>query len=566
MPVTGQHRRVVARFAATVVLVSVVSAGVAEPASAWRLFSLVGQDFGRDINDVAPLPDGSLLIAKGGQVYRRGLGGREILFAGKEPPASLGDGGPADQASLGFVRSVSAAPGGAVLVAANDLIRRVAPDGTISTVAGAVEQTQYGSFGVGGYSGDGGPATAARLCGPADVAALPEGGFLIADVGNSVIRRVAPDGTITTVAGVPPEPWGYNAPGCGSPYPRPAPPPNLGGDGGPATAARLFYPTGVAPLRDGGFVIVDLGERGANGVPSDPRLRRVDAAGTITTVPAVKAPASVVGMPDGGYAVSARGGVLLAAPDGSLTPIGGGGQPPSKLFNLGDYNDGGSQAGLFNGEGRDARAIAFGGELAADPLGGLLLSDFHGISMLAVPPSGRMGIAIRRVKTPTRKPQLVYVATAAGRLTMSIRVRGRRVGPIWRGRAVAGIGTVPVPRVPRDGYQLTVRAVAANGTRDSDRLGIVLGGRLPVWVAWNAITTFECDCTDDAPETESLGRCRRFGRTRVDCRIDAWEIGSCEYVASAVLRTSGFVWTRTYGCPMRKKPRRASALSAAPLL
>jgi hypothetical protein len=557
MRVMREGSRAVARLAAAVVLASVASAGVAEPASAWRLFSIIGYDVDAFTQDVAALPDGSLLLARDTEVYRRGVSGREIRFAGNEDVSALGDGGPADQARLGFVvRAVSVAHDGAVLIAAGDLIRRVAPDGTISTVAGTADQ--YGQ-GFGGYGGDGGPATAARLCGPADVAALPDGGFLIADSGNSIIRRVGPDGAIETVAGVPPLPWTYNAPGCDGPSS-----PHRDGDGGPATAARLSTPGAVAPLSDGGFLI--LSHQNSPEAPPA-HLRRVDSAGTITTVPGIETPGSVVGMPDGGFAVSAKGGVFQAAPDGSLTPLGGGGKPPSELFNLGDSNDEGSRAGLFNGEGRDARAIEFGGGLAVDPLGGFVLSHGYSVSILAEPPSGRMGIAIRRVKSPARKPRLVYVATAPGTLEMSVRVANRRVGPIRRSTVEAGLGTVSLPRVAPDGYQITVRAVAANGTRDSDRLGIVLGGRLPIWVAANTLAKFECDCGGDAPDTtEYLGRCRRFSRMRVDCRINAREIDTCEYVASAALRPSGFVWTRTYGCPMRRKPRRASAPTAAPLL
>ena len=273
-----------------------------------------------------------------------------------------------------------------------------------------------------------------------------------------------------------------------------------------------------------------------------------------------------MGLADGGYAVSTEGGVLLAGPDGSLTPIGGGGQTPSRLFQIGDGD--GSQAGLFNGEGRDARSVAFSGQLASDPLGGLLISSGYGpVSILTEPPSDRMGIAIRRVAAPSGNPQLVYVATAPGTFEVSVRVFRRRIGPILRGQVVAGLGRIALPRMPPNGYRLTVRAVGANGTRDSDRLGIVLGGRLPIGIAASAIAEFQCDCTGDAPDTtEYLGACRRFSRTRVDCRINARELNSCEYVGSARLRGSGFVWTRTYGCPMRRRPRDASEASAAPLL
>jgi hypothetical protein len=551
MSLTRQLCGLAARAAAGAIAAAVIAAAAAETASAWRLFTIVDPEYGRYVVDVAPLPDGTILVADDDQVFRRGWGGRERLFAGKDFPSVLGDGGPADQARLDLVRDVSALPGGGALIAAGDLIRHVAPDGTITTVAGTVAWDGDSWYGASGYSGDGGPATAAHLCEPTETAPLPDGGFLIVDSGNSLIRRVWPDGTITTVAGVPPGP--ERTPGyvCGGPRVR-----SLAGDGGPATAARLSGPTSVAPLADGGFVIADGG---------NDRLRRVDPAGTITTVPGITTPWSVVASPDGGYAVAANGGVWLAGPAGPPTPIGGGGPPPSELFKLGD--DEGVQAGLFNGEGLDARSIGFSGALAADPLGGFLVTDSRRVSLLAEPPSGRMGIAIRRVRAPARKPRLVYVATAPGRLVVRARTGNRGLGPLWRGPAVAGAGTVPLPKLPKDGYVLTVRAVAGNGTRDLDRLGIVLGGRLPVWVAASALARFECDCHGDAPDTtEYLGQCRRFGARRVDCRINARELNSCEYVGSATLRSSGFVWTRTYGCPMRRNPRRLSRPSAAPLL
>jgi hypothetical protein len=291
----------------------------------------------------------------------------------------------------------------------------------------------------------------------------------------------------------------------------------------------------------------------------------VDPAGTITSVPGIRRPSSVAAASDGGYAVAAAGGVWLAGPVGPPTTIGGGGRPPSKLFKLGD--DEGVESGLFNGEGLDARSIAFSGELAADPLGGFLVEDSRRVALLAGPPSARMGIAIRRVRAPARKPRLVYVATAPGRLVLRASRGIHGLGPLWRGPAVAGAGTVPLPKLPKDGYVLTVRAIAGNGTRDVDRLGIVLGGRLPVWVAAAVLARFECDCHGDAPDTtEYLGQCRRFGAKRVDCRINARELDSCEYVGSARLRSSGFVWTRRYGCPMRRDPRRVTRPSAAPLL
>jgi hypothetical protein len=134
---------------------------------------------------------------------------------------------------------VAATPDGGFLIADqnNHRVRHVSPTGTITTVAGTTV----------GMSGDGGPATAAQLSFPFGVAVTADGGFLITDRGNDRVRRVSPTGTITTVAGT-----------------------SIGpaGDGGPATAAQLNRPTGVAVTADGGFLIADWGNH---------RIRFVDA-------------------------------------------------------------------------------------------------------------------------------------------------------------------------------------------------------------------------------------------------------------------------------------------------
>src|SRR2546421_8041637 len=134
---------------------------------------------------------------------------------------STGDNGPATAAKLNSPNGVAATADGGYLIAdtSNQVIRRVSPAGTITTVAGTLTMT--------GSTGDGGPATAAKLNFPEGVAATADGGFLIADLGNQVIRRVSPAGTITTLAGT--------LTGSGSTRDR-----------GPATAAQNNPPPGVA--------------------------------------------------------------------------------------------------------------------------------------------------------------------------------------------------------------------------------------------------------------------------------------------------------------------------------
>src|SRR5690348_9630632 len=73
--------------------------------------------------------------------------------------------------------------------------QETATPGTITTVAGTGEE---------GFSGDGGPATQARLRLPWDVAVYPAGNILVADSDNNRMRRVSPDGMIATVVGTGP--------------------------------------------------------------------------------------------------------------------------------------------------------------------------------------------------------------------------------------------------------------------------------------------------------------------------------------------------------------------------
>lgn len=135
----------------------------------------------------------------------------------------------------------------------------------ISTVAGT---------GVQGFGGDGGPATSAQMNFAYGVAADGAGAIYIVDSANHRVRRVDAAGTIATVAGT--GVAGY------------------GGDGGPAVAAQLNEPRGIALDAAGNLYVADLNNH---------RIRRVDAGGTITTVAGTGA-AGFSG--DGGAATAAQ--------------------------------------------------------------------------------------------------------------------------------------------------------------------------------------------------------------------------------------------------------------------
>jgi hypothetical protein len=165
-----------------------------------------------------------------------------------------GDGGPAIYASLGtdvgepgWNSGVALDQDGNVYVADtyNHRVRRISPDGRITTVVGNGDE---------GQTGDGGPATAARLSYPSGMAVDSAGNLYIAIPSKSVVRKVTPNGTITTAAGRGTQ--------------------GLSGDGGLATEAELRNPVSIAVSTTGDVYIADVSG-----------IRRVSPDGLITTVP-----------------------------------------------------------------------------------------------------------------------------------------------------------------------------------------------------------------------------------------------------------------------------------------
>ena len=189
--------------------------------------------------------------------------------AGNGERGFRGDGGPATAALLAAPRGIALDSSDNLFIAdtGNERIRMLdASTGAISTVAGN---------GLPGFGGDGGPATEARLNGPSAVAIDSDGNLYIADWNNQRVRRVdLSSGVIKTVAGT-----GIHG---------------SSGDGGPATAAQLANPPGVAVDASGNLLIAESGGQ---------RVRRVDAGTGVITLVAGNGEEGSGG--DGGPAVDA---------------------------------------------------------------------------------------------------------------------------------------------------------------------------------------------------------------------------------------------------------------------
>jgi len=208
------------------------------------------------------------IVDEGSFVVRKvDMSGIITTIAGNGIQGFSGDGGQATNAEFSYLEGVWGDKKGNVYIAdeGNRRIRKVHTTGKISTFAG------NGTF---GYTGDGGPATAAELGTPYRIAIDTADNVYIADQGENVIRKVDTTGIISTVAG------NGNS--------------GFSGDGGQATVAEIKYPYGISVDIPGNIYIADCGNN---------RIREVSTTGIITTV-AGNGIASFSG--DGGQATAAE--------------------------------------------------------------------------------------------------------------------------------------------------------------------------------------------------------------------------------------------------------------------
>ncbi len=262
--------------------------------------------------------------------------------AGSGHPGFGGDNGPAAAAQLNQPYDLAVDGAGNLYIAdyGNQRVRRIGADGNITTVAGN---------GAKGSNADGGPAVAALLLGPRNVAVDAAGNLYISEFDGHRVRMVAPDGTIHTVAGT----------GVAG----------LSGDGGPAAAAQVAFPAGLAVDGAGNLFIADT---------VNVRIRKVQAGtGAIATVcsqfsfgmPYVllsgiaASPAGNVYIPDSG-----SGYVWQLTPAGALTRMAG--APGS---------------GAYAGDGQPALDTALAKPVAAalDAAGNVYISEARRVRSIA---------------------------------------------------------------------------------------------------------------------------------------------------------------------------------------
>lgn len=288
-------------------------------------------------------PSGNLYISDWNSRIRKITpDGMITTIAGTGVIGYSGDGGSATSAEFNFPAGLKFDAAGNLYIAdfGNDRVRKVTPNGIVTTVAGN---------GTNGHSGDGGPATNAQLSRPAGLAFDATGNLYIAEFLNARVREVARDGTITTYVGTGTD--GYS------------------GDGGPAAQAEISGPSDIVFDGAGNLYIAET----YNGV-----IRKVAANGTISTVGGAAAPqfSNLTGIAldmSGNLLVASNGGIGKVAPDGAVTLI----SKPSPRYS----------------QGCPARSCLPGGVLgpmglALDATGTIYASDTGDNSIVALLPAG----------------------------------------------------------------------------------------------------------------------------------------------------------------------------------
>ncbi len=281
---------------------------------------------------IAVAADGSFYIASPvfHRVRRVGPDGIIDTVAGNGMQCSpgtgvCGDGGLATQAQLNLPQAVAVGADDSLYIAeiGSNRVRKVDPTGTITTIAGT---------GVAGFSGDNGPGPLAQLNNPQALAIGPDSALYTADTFNNRIRRVGPDGIITTVAG-----GGTMCIGT------------VCGDGGPATEAVIQSAVGVAVGLDSSLYILDNGAQRIRRVTPDGIIRTVAGGGTGTGSLADGIPATQAQIASSAVAVGTDDTVyLLDFPRSRLRAF----RPSGAINTLA-----GSVGGFSNGDGGPARPV-----------------------------------------------------------------------------------------------------------------------------------------------------------------------------------------------------------------
>lgn len=278
-------------------------------------------------------------------------------FAGTGQPGFSGDNQQASTATFRSPFGIAALRDGSVLVSDRG-------DHRVRKIAPDGVITTFAGNGIADFTGDGGPANVASLDSPGDVVELPDGSVLIADTDNNRIRRVSPAGIISTFAGNGVSP--------------------SGGDGGAAISAGIGSPTGLAVTPDGDVLVTQAsGQHRVRRITPDGAISTLIGNGTATNNGdgAPLGPGSTIQAPQG-IDAGADGSIYIASTAGNrvrrISPTG----VVSTLLGNGTADS--------TGDGRPAVAATTNapGDVLVAPDGSVLVAESTGCKVRRIDPSG----------------------------------------------------------------------------------------------------------------------------------------------------------------------------------
>jgi sugar lactone lactonase YvrE len=220
---------------------------------------------------------GTLYISCNSTIRRITPEGLVGTLAGADEQLGSTD-GPGNKARFFFAGGITIDGNGNAYVAdsGNQTIRKISPDGQVTTLAGVVKQTGFGD----------GPIGIARFNTPMGVTVDGSGNVYVADMRNHTIRKVTPDGTVMTLAGLAQE---------------------SGSADGQGSLARFYEPQGVAVDKSGNVYVADTGNH---------TIRKITPSGRVSTIAGVAGQGTFVPGAFPGYLVFPIG--LALTPDGDL--------------------------------------------------------------------------------------------------------------------------------------------------------------------------------------------------------------------------------------------------------
>ncbi|MES2703127.1 MAG: FG-GAP-like repeat-containing protein [Bacteroidota bacterium] len=304
---------------------------------------------------------GNLYFADWGnhRIRKIDLAGNITTIAGNGASTYSGDGGPATAASFNFPTGLAIDTVGNLYFTdpGHHVVRKINTSGIISTIAGT---------GVAGYSGDGGPATAAQLNTAYYLVIDNSGNLIIADNLNNRVRKINASGIITTIAGT----------GASS----------FSGDGGPAISATFSKPSGVGIDAIGNIYVCDF---------DNYRVRKINTSGNISTIAGTGSsgfsgdggPATSANLRPNNVFADAIGNVFITDQFASRVRV---------INSSGIINTfAGTGTAGFSGDGGPATAANIDGPwlMTRDNLGNYYISDQNNNRIRKISPSGLPTVA-----------------------------------------------------------------------------------------------------------------------------------------------------------------------------